>query len=117
MRVRRTRWATLAAVSALTFGLAASSAGISAAEGDSPAAASASAPTPAIEATIQAMVASGALQNPDLLRPLLGVQSSYLDAGFDEVAKRYGSFDVYLRDGLGVDAVTLARLRLRLLTI
>lgn len=72
---------------------------------------------PSIDATLNGMVASGALQNPELVRPLLGVQSSYLDAGFDEVRKVYGSFDNYLRNGLGMDSVTLAKLKLRLLTV
>jgi protein-tyrosine phosphatase len=72
---------------------------------------------PSIDATLNAMVASGALQNPDLVRPLLGVQASYLDAGFDEVRKVYGSFDAYLRDGLGIDGKTLAQLKLRMLTV
>ncbi|MCF2533729.1 tyrosine-protein phosphatase [Yinghuangia soli] len=72
---------------------------------------------PAIDGTIAQMVASGALQDPELIRPMLGVQRSYLDAAFDEVQKQYGSFDRYLRDGLGIDAVTLAQLKLRLLTI
>lgn len=72
---------------------------------------------PSIDATINGMVASGALQNPELVRPLLGVQTSYLDAGFDEVRKVYGSFDNYLRSGLGIDSLTLAKLKLRLLTV
>lgn len=60
---------------------------------------------------------AGLMQNPDLLDPLLGVQKQYLDAAFDEVAKQYGSFDRFLRVGLGLDAVTLAKLKLRLLTV
>ena len=31
-----------------------------------------------------------------------GARESYLDAGYEEVARRYGSFDAYLRDGLGL---------------
>ncbi|NUU21801.1 MAG: tyrosine-protein phosphatase [Streptomycetaceae bacterium] len=61
--------------------------------------------------------AAGLMQNPDLLDPLLGVQKQYLDAAFDEVAKQYGSFDRFLRDGLGLDGATLAKLRLRMLTV
>ncbi|MGW0659347.1 tyrosine-protein phosphatase [Streptodolium elevatio] len=72
---------------------------------------------PSIDATIRQMVASGALQNPDLIRPMLGVQSSFLDAAFDEVRKVYGSFDRYLRDGLGIDVWTLAQLKLRMLAV
>lgn len=72
---------------------------------------------PSIDAAIQQMVASGALQNPELIRPMLGVQSSFLDAAFDEVKKVYGSFDRYLRDGLGIDARTLAQVKLRMLAV
>ncbi|WTW95955.1 tyrosine-protein phosphatase [Streptomycetaceae bacterium NBC_01309] len=60
---------------------------------------------------------AGLMQNPDLLDPLLGVQKQYLDAAFDEVQKQYGSFDRFLRVGLGLDGMTLAKLRLRLLTV
>lgn len=72
---------------------------------------------PGIDATIEQMVASGALRDPDLIRPMLGVQRLFLDAAFDEVRKVYGSFDAYLRDGLGIDAWTLALLKLRLLAV
>ncbi|MDI2127783.1 tyrosine-protein phosphatase [Yinghuangia seranimata] len=72
---------------------------------------------PSIDATLNGMVASGALKDPELVRPLLGVQASYLDAAFDEVRAVYGSFDAYLRDGLGIDGLTLAQLKLRLLTV
>jgi protein-tyrosine phosphatase len=43
------------------------------------------------------------------------VNASYLDAAFAEVTAEYGSFGAYLHDGLGIDAVTLAKLRLELL--
>lgn len=60
---------------------------------------------------------AGLMQNPGLLNPLLGVQKQYLDAAFDEVQKQYGSFDRFLRNGLGLDGPTLANLRPQLLTI
>lgn len=60
---------------------------------------------------------AGLMQNPDLLDPLLGVQKQYLDAAFDQVATQYGSFDRFLRDGLGLDGRTLAQLKLRLLSV
>jgi protein-tyrosine phosphatase len=69
------------------------------------------------ERTKAGLKAAGLMQNPDLLDPLLGVQKAYLDAAFDEVQKEYGSFDRYLRAGLGLDGLTLAKLRLQLLTV
>ncbi|MBW8486837.1 tyrosine-protein phosphatase [Actinomadura parmotrematis] len=44
-----------------------------------------------------------------IYKPLLEVRPEYLDAGFDEVAARYGSFDRYLREGLGVSGAALRR--------
>ena len=49
------------------------------------------------------------------MQPVMTVRTAYLDAAFDEVNRRYGSFDNYLRAGLGIDAQTLANLRARLL--
>ncbi|MFF3113863.1 tyrosine-protein phosphatase [Kitasatospora sp. NPDC057904] len=48
-------------------------------------------------------------------KPLLDVRPEYLDAGFDEVRKRFGSFDGYLKDGLGLDQRDLRDLRSQLL--
>ncbi len=50
----------------------------------------------------------------DDVRPLLEVRRQYLEAAFDAIDERYGSFDAYLRDGLGIDGWTLARLRTNL---
>ncbi len=44
--------------------------------------------------------------------PLIDVRREYLQAAFDEVETKYGSFDAYLRDGLGAD---VDRLRAALL--
>ena len=49
------------------------------------------------------------------IRDLLDVRPEYLQAAFDAMDERYGSFDAYLRDGLGMDDETLARLRTALL--
>jgi len=49
------------------------------------------------------------------LEPIFTVRAAYLDAAFDEVDRRYGSFDRYLRVGLGIDDEALARLRARFL--
>ncbi|WP_327680041.1 tyrosine-protein phosphatase [Kitasatospora sp. NBC_00458] len=48
-------------------------------------------------------------------KPLLDVRPEYLNAGFDEVGKRFGSFDGYLRSGLGLDQRDLRDLRSQLL--
>ena len=43
--------------------------------------------------------------------PLLEVRREYLEAAFAAIDEEYGSFDVYLRDGLGIDEPTLDQLR------
>ncbi|MHA4835431.1 tyrosine-protein phosphatase [Sphingopyxis sp. MSC1_008] len=45
------------------------------------------------------------------LEPVLGVRAVYIEAGFAEVDKRYGSFDRYVREGLGLDDAAIDRLR------
>jgi protein-tyrosine phosphatase len=54
--------------------------------------------------------------DPTLLEPILKADSAFLNAGFDEVRRRYGSFDRYLRDGLQLDDATLRALRAEFLT-
>lgn len=41
--------------------------------------------------------------DPDLLRPILGVQREYLDAAFDEMRRHFGTIEGYFTDGLGLD--------------
>ncbi|MFI2652360.1 tyrosine-protein phosphatase [Micromonospora fulviviridis] len=53
--------------------------------------------------------------DPTVARPLLEVRPEYLDAAYEEVRRVHGSFDAYLRDGLGVTDGTLAALRANLL--
>ncbi|MEE1827140.1 tyrosine-protein phosphatase [Streptomyces sp. BE20] len=48
-------------------------------------------------------------------KPLLDVRPEYLNAGFDEVRQRFGSFDGYLKSGLGLDQRDLRDLRSQLL--
>ena len=48
------------------------------------------------------------------IRPLLEVRREYLEAAFAAIDEKYGSLDAYLRDGLGIDETTLARLRIAL---
>ncbi|MFF2810602.1 tyrosine-protein phosphatase [Streptomyces sp. NPDC058000] len=58
--------------------------------------------------------AAGKVKDPALLEPVLGVRESYLNAAFNEVTTAYGSFDGYLRKGLGLDRATEQKLRQRL---
>ncbi|MGC5017990.1 tyrosine-protein phosphatase [Micromonospora sp. DT47] len=54
----------------------------------------------------EVLIAAMARRQPDLdpaaVRPVLEVRPEYLDAAYDEVRRAHGSFDAYLRDGLGV---------------
>ena len=47
----------------------------------------------------------------EALRGLLGVEQRYLAAAFDEIDARYGSFDTYRRDVLGVSDQELLAFR------
>ncbi|MEV0246292.1 tyrosine-protein phosphatase [Nocardia sp. NPDC050712] len=47
---------------------------------------------------------------------LNGVQQSWLDGAFDQVDQSYGSFDNYVRDGLGFSADDVAALKAKLLS-
>ncbi|MFI0795062.1 tyrosine-protein phosphatase [Micromonospora rubida] len=49
------------------------------------------------------------------IRPLMEVRGEYLDTAYDEVRRAHGSFDRYLRDGLGLTDAHLAALRDNLL--
>lgn len=53
--------------------------------------------------------------SPAQLEALLTVRRAYLQAGFDQVEKKYGSFDSYLHDGLGLTDAELEALRTRYL--
>jgi len=59
-----------------------------------------------------------ATQGPDvaaIYRPLFEVEASYLEAAFGEVDRVYGSLDRYLTEGLGLDLLTIATLKAKLL--
>ncbi|MEU5905737.1 tyrosine-protein phosphatase [Micromonospora sp. NPDC047527] len=51
----------------------------------------------------------------DAVLPVLEVRTEYLDAGYQEVHRLHGSFDGYLRDGLGLTDEVLTALRAQLL--
>ncbi len=40
--------------------------------------------------------------DPEVLRPIFGVEPRYLQAAFDEIESRYGDFDTYRRQALGL---------------
>ena len=42
--------------------------------------------------------------DPDLLKPVLGVDPGYLKAALDEMRQRFGSIEGYFSEGLGIDA-------------
>ncbi|MGW1777213.1 tyrosine-protein phosphatase [Streptomyces sp. NPDC002104] len=44
-------------------------------------------------------------------KPMLDVRAEYLNAGYDEVTAKYGSFDRYLKNGLGIDSRELKELK------
>jgi len=67
-------------------------------------------------ATISSVKASGAPIDPAFLEPVLTVRRDYLQSAFDEVDRNYGSFDAYVRDGLGISDMQVAALRRKYLS-
>ncbi|WP_280347435.1 tyrosine-protein phosphatase [Nocardia neocaledoniensis] len=61
-------------------------------------------------------LASNTYRNAAPDDPLNGVQQSWLDGAFDQVNQSYGSFDDYVRDGLGLTDDEVAALRSALLS-
>jgi protein-tyrosine phosphatase len=59
---------------------------------------------------------TGMMREPGLLRPILELNAGYLEAAFDEVGQRFGTFSEFLRHGLGMDAQSLGQLREALLS-
>ena len=48
---------------------------------------------------------------PEQVRPVLGVERAYLEAAFGEIDARWGSFERYRREALGLDDARLAAFR------
>ncbi|MEV4482363.1 tyrosine-protein phosphatase [Micromonospora coxensis] len=67
------------------------------------------------EVLLEAMVRRHPTLDPETVRPVLEVRPEYLDAAYDEVRRVHGSFEAYLRDGLGVTDEVRAALRDNLL--
>ncbi|WP_069461786.1 tyrosine-protein phosphatase [Actinacidiphila rubida] len=67
--------------------------------------------SPAVQAQLAAMPPAQAA----IYTPAMQVRAAYLDAGFDQVAKDYGSMYAYAVKGLGLSPRTVAELRARML--
>lgn len=68
---------------------------------------------PAYAREIAAFIVKGG--DPAIPRAILGVRPEYLDASFEEVARRHGSIEAYFAGGLGLEAGVRAALRAGLL--
>ncbi|MGW1225510.1 tyrosine-protein phosphatase [Streptomyces sp. NPDC001515] len=66
------------------------------------------------EANAAALAAMPAAQAA-AYKPLLDVRPAYLNSGFDEVSRAFGSFTTYEKEALGLDAKTLRALKSDLL--
>jgi len=64
---------------------------------------------PALKPLFEHFRAAGG--DPDVLKPVLGVQAAYLQASLDEMKQKFGSIEGYFADGLGIDADGQQRLR------
>ena len=67
------------------------------------------------EAALRRLRAHRPSADAESVRAVLQVHPDYLDAAYDEVTRVYGSFDRYLRDGLGLTGLMLRDLRGHLL--
>ncbi|MFI5261062.1 MAG: tyrosine-protein phosphatase [Candidatus Limnocylindrales bacterium] len=64
---------------------------------------------PAFQPMLDQFSAAGG--DPDLLRPLMDVRPEYLEAGLDEMRRRYATIEGYFARGLGIDRATQEALR------
>jgi protein-tyrosine phosphatase len=67
---------------------------------------------PAVRARFAPMLAEveAAGGDPTILGPLLEVRAEYLEAAFEAMRTRFGSFDAYLADGLGLSPLQVEQL-------
>ncbi|MFI6869314.1 tyrosine-protein phosphatase [Nocardia sp. NPDC050406] len=59
---------------------------------------------------------AGLMQNPDLLIPLQEVRDQYLDIALQTMRDKYGDFGKFLTNGLGLDPMTIVKLRKNLVS-
>lgn len=64
---------------------------------------------PAFQGLFEQFAAAGG--DPEILKPVLGVDPSYLHAALDEMRRHFGSIHGYFSDGLGLDAQAQGELR------
>uniref|UniRef100_UPI0025B8139D tyrosine-protein phosphatase n=1 Tax=Brevibacterium sp. TaxID=1701 RepID=UPI0025B8139D len=64
---------------------------------------------PAFQGLFEQFTAAGG--DPEILKPVLGVDPSYLHAALDEMRRHFGSIHGYFSDGLGLDAQAQGELR------
>ncbi len=69
---------------------------------------------PALEPMLDEFKQAGG--NPELLRPVLGVDRAYLTTAIELMKTEYGTIDAYMSEGLQLDDALLAELRSRLLS-
>jgi protein-tyrosine phosphatase len=53
--------------------------------------------------------------DPELLRPIVGVQESHLESALEQVRSSYGDIEGYFTQGLGLSGETVEKLRANLL--
>lgn len=66
-------------------------------------------------ALLDGLRGNNVMPEPELLTPLLAVREHYLAAAFAEADARFGSFDGFVADGLGLDRAAVDTLRAWLL--
>ncbi|MEV6771675.1 tyrosine-protein phosphatase [Nocardia sp. NPDC051030] len=67
------------------------------------------------KATLDALVAQGLVTDRTLFDPVLGVQRDFLEASFDQAAKSFGSMELFISNGLGIDNLTIKKLQDKLI--
>ncbi|MEU0540496.1 tyrosine-protein phosphatase [Nocardia sp. NPDC005978] len=67
------------------------------------------------KATLDYLVSSGRVTDRTLFEPLLGVQKEFLDAFMNQAVASYGSFPVFVSNGLGIDDATFKKITGRLI--
>ncbi len=69
-----------------------------------------------IDATAAAMAETRGTEFGEAIRVVLSVEADYLQAGISTAIEQYGSLDLYLTEGLGLEKETLTDLRNKLTT-